>query len=395
MELSADYYIFIITFIKVSALSSVAYFMQKIDKNGCWSTDMKYYKAYFFVALFGTLLKALTDLFNINSALNGAISFFIVATVILLAAIEEKYRKKIIFYLLALVILSFIALSSYFKYTLHQYMYIYTVVSISLYLPMFYIAVNKGRNLHNPGYFIMSLAFLIVVIFSLVGAYSLYQNDDAEFAFSMGNAGTSSGFVLVIIGFLSKIMMTEFQKLNTLALTDTLTGMNNRRGLYHLLESIIPSSNRDKKYFSVITMDIDFFKKVNDTYGHDGGDIVLKEFSHLIKSTHRNSDISARLGGEEFVVVLPDTDKDSSIMIAEKLRQRTEELPILVNGTSVNITSSFGVDTSCSEIIDIDELMKNADKALYISKFAGRNMVVHIDDNCIDDISSFMNKKKD
>jgi diguanylate cyclase (GGDEF)-like protein len=116
--------------------------------------------------------------------------------------------------------------------------------------------------------------------------------------------------------------------------------------------------------------DIDFFKKVNDTYGHDVGDMVLKEYSHLIKSLIRNEDIFCRIGGEEFMLILPETNLEASHIIVEKLRQAVESFEC-----EVQVTMSFGLVQYIASETE-QELYSRVDKALYKAKHSGRNRVV-------------------
>ena len=245
---------------------------------------------------------------------------------------------------------------------------------------IFYVGIKNGIKQDNIGYFIISFAAFIVIIASIIELYSL-QNNNIQLAFTMATSSSNSAYILVIIGFLTLNLINEHKNLTNLALKDTLTDMNNRRGLHYMLETVIPNTIRYKQPLSVITIDIDFFKKINDTYGHDGGDIVLKQFAQLIKNSHRKSDISCRFGGEEFVLILPNTEKEGAMVIAEKLRIDTEKLNIQLDDKIINITACFGISTSSNENeIDIDALLKDADKALYVAKYSGRNMVCHNND---------------
>ena len=124
--------------------------------------------------------------------------------------------------------------------------------------------------------------------------------------------------------------------------------------------------------------DIDRFKLVNDTYGHDVGDEVLREFSARIRSTVRGADLACRYGGEEFVVVMPDTPMELAASVAERLRAIVEDKPFYVRSIDreLSITASLGIATSKGAFGTPDELLKQADRALYEAKGAGRNRVV-------------------
>jgi two-component system, cell cycle response regulator len=163
-----------------------------------------------------------------------------------------------------------------------------------------------------------------------------------------------------------------------LAVTDPLTGLNNRRYLDNHLNVLFNRSMARGRPLSVLITDIDRFKHVNDTYGHDGGDQVLKEFANRVRSTVRGADLACRYGGEEFVVVMPDTSPEVAAAVAERLRAAIESTPFLLrsSGETLSITASFGISSRIASVITPDQLMKQADLALYEAKNTGRNRVV-------------------
>jgi len=157
-----------------------------------------------------------------------------------------------------------------------------------------------------------------------------------------------------------------------LANIDDLTGLYTRRAFYELGKVLSNSSRRSDEPISMIILDIDNFKKVNDSYGHAAGDTALIQVGRILQERLRRSDISGRIGGEEFAVILPGTSMQQSVQLAEELRKQIEELTIKAEDKSINITASFGV---ASGIDDLDTLGGQADKAMYRSKQAGRNAV--------------------
>ena len=163
-----------------------------------------------------------------------------------------------------------------------------------------------------------------------------------------------------------------------LAVTDGLTGLNNRRYLDNHLKTLFNRAAARGRPLSVCITDIDRFKLVNDTHGHDVGDEVLKEFARRIRSTVRGADLACRFGGEEFVVVMPDTDAVSAGAIAERLRRVIEESPFILPGQelALTVTASLGIATNMTGVDTPEQLLKQADRALYEAKNQGRNRVV-------------------
>jgi two-component system cell cycle response regulator len=163
-----------------------------------------------------------------------------------------------------------------------------------------------------------------------------------------------------------------------LAVTDPLTGLNNRRYLDKHLKLLFDRAIARGRSLSVCITDIDRFKSVNDTYGHDAGDEVLREFAARIRSTVRGADLACRFGGEEFVVIMPDTPPETAAAIAERLRHVVENQPFVLrqSGIELNITASLGISSTVYGAISAEELVKQADRALYEAKHGGRNRVV-------------------
>lgn len=171
-------------------------------------------------------------------------------------------------------------------------------------------------------------------------------------------------------------LRTNFEESIALASTDALTGVYNRRYLDVHLDQMMRNANDARKPLSVAFCDIDHFKRLNDTYGHAAGDEVLVEFANRMRRSLRHFDMIARIGGEEFVVVMPDTGLDVALKVAERLRARMEDDPFTVTAAGeLPVTISIGVSVSePGEVLGTD-LLRRADEAMYRAKQAGRNRV--------------------
>ena len=166
-----------------------------------------------------------------------------------------------------------------------------------------------------------------------------------------------------------------FSEVQELALTDSLTRIFNRRRFFDLAEQEFDRSRRYDRPFSLIMFDIDHFKKVNDTYGHSVGDVVLQRVAEICKGALRDVDIIARYGGEEFVILLPETTATEAQLMAERLRQLMARSTMEIAAIKIDITLSFGVVEIDKDCKNIEELLDRSDQALYHSKNAGRNCV--------------------
>ncbi|RME69120.1 MAG: GGDEF domain-containing protein, partial [Nitrospirae bacterium] len=174
-----------------------------------------------------------------------------------------------------------------------------------------------------------------------------------------------------------------YEEVMELSLTDPLTGLRNVRYFYDIIEREVKRATRYGEVFSVAIFDIDDFKYVNDAYGHQVGDDVLKEVAEILKKQSRMADVSARYGGEEFVMLLPKTDKTSALQLAERIRNSVEDRTfcpeaVSISGTAkgLNITISGGVAAFPEDGTTVRELLYKADMALYRAKALGKNRVV-------------------
>jgi two-component system, cell cycle response regulator len=164
-------------------------------------------------------------------------------------------------------------------------------------------------------------------------------------------------------------------ELHLVSRTDALTGLPNRRLLAERLAEMASASSRHHRPLGVLMLDIDHFKRVNDTAGHESGDLVLREFAHRLQQLPRMEDVVGRWGGEEFLALLPDTDMTGACLLAQRTLAAIATEPFaLADGTKVNVTVSIGCAVETTQ--DADKLVARADAALYEAKSAGRNRLV-------------------
>ena len=171
-------------------------------------------------------------------------------------------------------------------------------------------------------------------------------------------------------------LIKKAKRLNILAAMDELTQVYNRRQFFQLAETEARRAARKKEPAVVLMLDIDFFKKINDTWGHDFGDRVLREFAAACARKTRSMDIFARYGGEEFILLMPDTGPDQGMTAAQRLRETVAALEISTDSDStVGLTVSIGMAEADLSTENIDGPLKRADAALYEAKRLGRNRV--------------------
>ena len=203
-----------------------------------------------------------------------------------------------------------------------------------------------------------------------------YVNDEVvkEYQLRRGDQVKVGDTILKYLGG-SDVEAQYHETIYRMTIVDGLTGVHNKRYLMECLEREIPRARRYQRPLSLIMLDIDHFKKVNDTYGHLAGDYALKELCNVIKGRLRPDDVLGRYGGEEFAVVLPETPKEGGAIIAEELRRIIETHPFTFEQETIPVTVSLGI-AQLEDGNDVIALIKRADEMLYAAKRGGRNRLV-------------------
>ena len=185
-------------------------------------------------------------------------------------------------------------------------------------------------------------------------------------------------FFLGFAGYYSSQYAIKVEKtLKKIATTDTLTGLSNRRDFISKIQVEMARFDRSKKSFSVVMGDIDHFKKFNDTFGHKCGDYVLHQIAQIIKNSLRQQDSVGRWGGEEFILLLPETNLKEGDKVAEKIRNTIASNSFTYQKNKLTVTMSFGVSVY-THAVSMEEIIDKADKCLYFAKDAGRNRVISL-----------------
>ena len=233
-------------------------------------------------------------------------------------------------------------------YVLTSLIFIF-IIGYGAYIPAFWGSHEKLADLVVPAVFFLGACFVLVV-----NLLSLETARDVRY-------------------------MAVLEREN---ITDPVLGIYNRRYLERRLATEVARASRYGMTLSVLLIDIDHFKRINDTYGHPVGDVVLRGLAQLIVNTVRTTDIVARYGGEEIMVITPSTPVKTAAQLAERLRKAVEEAPLAIPADlhreldKMRITVSIGVACFGRQAVDMKELVQNADKAMYRAKSEGRNRVV-------------------
>jgi len=321
------------------------------------------------------------------------IAFLFVFPLGLLALYHEKNILA-----LSLLLIAFIVIFNYFLLKLSSYHKKNELVSYILsslfFILMTYLVYTGGVDNTGPLWIYalpMIVMFLLglsrgiyaMLLFFIVITYVLFFLDVTSYLETYKIRMLLS---LILVTFLTAVYeysrKSSFQKLSHLSQTlaeeahkDVLTEVLNRRGIEKELENVCRLYKKEKKTFSIMLCDIDYFKNINDKYGHTVGDSVLKAVANEIKNNIRQDDFLARWGGEEFLVLLPKSRLDGACRVGEKIRKSISEASFVHEGKIVTITISIGISEKDENTSTVYEVIKHADKHMYDAKEEGRNRV--------------------
>ncbi|WCE28675.1 GGDEF domain-containing protein [Vibrio sp. SCSIO 43137] len=253
---------------------------------------------------------------------------------------------------------------------------LYAALSVVVFLPAYRKGDKPLVKLMICAYILLIIVHLLRVSFYLVGfgGTALSSAGTVTAYTIVGDLFVSFLIVMISLAFVVEFLLRELQHA---AERDLLTGAYNRRAFYTIADNMFARAKRERASVSVLSIDLDYFKKINDTYGHNAGDKVLKSFVVTCQQLLRTPDLFARYGGEEFIVVLSDTRAQNAIKIAERIRSRFEQISPIRSIKAGEVTCSIGV-ASVEELADddsINQLIEQSDQALYHAKMSGRNRV--------------------
>jgi diguanylate cyclase (GGDEF)-like protein len=239
-----------------------------------------------------------------------------------------------------------------------------TKISVSICLFLIYLSLFYFSKNSVPVHIMEGWKLDLTTIITAFTAFFVFAAVALYFQFSVNQVETS--------------LREANSRLEILAQTDPLTALNNRRTIEEKIGEENIRVNGSGRSFSIIMSDIDHFKVLNDTYGHQIGDLVLVSIAKALKSATRAGDVVARWGGEEFLILLPDTGGEEARDVAERMRIAISQTPIYLDEAEIRITMTFGV-AECTFDVGINECINRADKALYEGKSAGRDQVILLD----------------
>lgn len=296
------------------------------------------------------------------------ISLIVIPFYLTAIILSKKIKQRVAANYLILSFITHISVTSLFIFP-REYGFHYCLLVVSTLIWVIF----RRKQIEKPIYTAISLiVFFLVEYTDLFPPLITSFNHHRLFHFF----SIMSFNVSIIIGmrFYVHYLEHDTRKLSTLACTDGLTGLENKRFFDQTGEFDFDTMQRAGKNMSVLMIDLDHFKAINDNYGHDAGDIVLREVGKLLKSSFRSADRVCRFGGEEFIVLLKGTGPQDSMRIAEEFRQKIANLDF-PEYKDLRLTASIGISHMLEKDTCLREMTLRADKALYYAKGAGRNCV--------------------
>lgn len=378
MEYSITPYVLVLT--GLIPLTCGLFLLTAYDRNSELQKSQVNSYAYFFllqaVGYIFIVTRGITDLhlgiFLTN--FSTFVSFFLLINGLRIRASRQRITFKVIlacslfFTLIQVFVFSYFYPSITARITLSFLLWITTVTYAINILKL--SAQSRGRQTC----IVSMYTCLICIGVDFVLLYLDFPQAFTAFLFSY-----SISYVLLFGGLTNLILSDQTEKHRYEAITDPLTELYNRRYFMSQGKSILSSAQRHNHGMAFIICDIDKFKSINDSFGHGTGDVVIRAFAEILKQALREEDLLARIGGEEFAIMLPHTDIETAKEVAERIRATTAEKHLTIDNKHVYFTASFGISAPIE--LDIEKSMKAADSALYIAKKNGRNRteVIHQD----------------
>ena len=375
---------FIVTTMLAALVMTVVFFAQARS----FPASIKGFKAWGFALLTASLAAGLLATRGIIPDLLSVVlgNGLLALSIFLMAAAVSVFYANPVPWKLSLACIIFIVFGVAYSLSSEQGQQVRTMFASSglmVLLGIVFWAILKGRSVRKFrfGIYFTSTCAGITALVSLARLVTLLAGDDGHAGLLTDSpmqliylASYSVNVLLVSVGF--SIMGHEklVEDFQALASRDELTGLYNRRYFTEVAEQEIQRAERYRRDLSVILIDIDNFKAINDTYGHEAGDKVIKDIANVMRQNFRETDLFGRYGGEEFTVLLSETQIPDAVALSERMRQAIVQRLVKFENKEISYTASFGVAHGEAGV-SLDQLLRQADKALYYAKESGRNRV--------------------
>lgn len=334
------------------------------------------FAVFFMAALLGWVAYALQRASNIPMTVDVPSVASIMTSYILFLAAGQRAGVHRAQYIFGVVCLT--ACLSVFFAAPRQMFAIQVVTAALFYASAGLVIALHSVQTRNIGDALLATAGLLMLIGIPLALAQWLLQGDFESAQGLAFGVYSAAYVLVAMGFLASIIIDYQQKLSQMATEDPLTQLLNQRGLEHALQVTLAQASRQQTHTATVLIDIDHFQEVNSNFGHETGDQILIQVGQVIQQNSRASDVLARTGAGEFLLVLPETDLDGARLLAERICKDISAVPLEANQQRIPITVSLGVAGGVGEI-NLETLSSEAARAVNLAKMGGRNRVASVE----------------
>lgn len=340
------------------------------------SAGLGLYTVYFMAALLGWIAYTLQQVADVPMTVDVPAVASILNGYILFIAAGQRAESSVGRVPLAAITLA--ACFSVFFLSAHSMFIVQSGSAALLYTGTGILAVRRAHQRDNAGDAIIAFATLLMTLCIPIALYQFLVAHDQQSAESIVFGAYSSAYVLVAIGFLASVVIEYQQHLSQLTTRDPLTRLLNLRGLESALRVTLAQAERQQSGTAAIMVDIDQLKEVNDNFGYDVGDQVIRRIAGTVQQMCRGSDAVARTGGEEFLLVLPQTSMADAKTLAERIRVLIAERPLVIDNHNIPITVSMGVALIVGDE-GLDKLSREATRAMHLAKHSGSNRVASVE----------------
>ncbi|MEW9798930.1 GGDEF domain-containing protein [Alteromonas sp. CYL-A6] len=358
----------------LSSITASVFVVQHLAASDSRTSSLRYFLLYFFTSVLAWLAAWAV----VRQVIPTSFAISVILYCITLAALAIAILNNCSIFRFNRTIWSVSALFvvlAFFADSIVSQVLIEGAVTVVL-MPLAVFSIFKRwRATNNIGSLLLFLACLLGLLSGIYQLYWLFFQTSVAHVVHTTFFIQAVSFSLVGMGLVTQMLVDEKQNMTEMAFTDPLTRLFNRRGMSKKVENFFSGNAGPNTTLHLMAIDIDFFKSINDTYGHEAGDVVLEKFADLLVSLVRSSDVCCRLGGEEFVVCLADITTEDALQLAERIREQIALFNVHHDGNTLSFTASIGLaDNTGTD--SLASLINKADQALYTAKNSGRNKVV-------------------
>ncbi|MEZ7277631.1 GGDEF domain-containing protein [Pseudoalteromonas sp. 68 DY56-GL68] len=337
------------------------------------SKSIVFFNFFFYLGVIGFAWLWIQNIFGLPSDFRPSVIIYILSMVLLQLSIynhDEKCRFNRLMIGHGAIFSVFVL----FTNDINQLALVEACFTLTVLPALIYFTFTRALHKSNIGNTVLLAAQCILLLVPITQLTIITHSHNLLTLYSLTVIAHATVFVMTGLGLITTLLIDEKRRYAELSLKDPLTNLYNRRGLQYILEKRQLLTNQHAAFLYASALDIDFFKSINDNYGHEAGDLVLEVFAELLQHHLHHEDLCCRLGGEEFLILSVEKSPEQAYQKLEELRQIIESSQIEYKGQIIAFTASFGL-THWQQADTFDDLINRADKALYSAKNNGRNRI--------------------